>query len=708
MRLVYPWLREIVAVPEAIDALAATLGLRGFEVASVEHSPHQVIDVEITANRPDCLSVLGLAREASAAYDLPLQLPARATLEHAGTPPIDVAIDDADLCGRYCAQAFEIRAAESPAWLRERLEAAGVRSISVVVDVTNYVMLEMGQPTHAFDLDRLAGPMLRARRARDGETIRTLDGVTRMLDRETLVIADAMRPQAIAGVMGGGDSEIGPGTRRMVLESAYFTPASVRRTSRRLGLKTEASTRFERGADVEAAPAAIGRVAALLRDIGAGEPLGPMIDVYPAPKPPVVLTLRGERIARVLGIPVPAPQVPRILEPLGFGVADRATEADRETTVARHPPSPLRGFGAAGSWQVTVPTFRVDVLREIDLVEEIARHDGYVGLPATFPTLKAPQLPPDARTLRDRTVRHVLTACGLSEAMTFAFVEADAAAPFSVNGSSIPIANPLSEKYAVLRPSLLPGLIDSAAYNRRRERKDVRLFETGTRFSPRGEARCVAGVWCGAGAAPHWSGGARPVDFFDVKGAVEALCVALGVTPTFEPASPSPSYCVEGRTAQIVVRPSSTNSASDPGTIVGTAGQLVPALLDARGFPASEELYAFELDLDAIAARQPGRELRAESLPRYPSVVRDLSILVDSILPAADVRGTIRSAAPATLGHLVEFDRYRGRGVPEGRVSLSLRLTFRSPDRTLTDAEVDDAMARIVSALESRHGAGRR
>jgi len=702
VRLVYPWLRELVAVPDGIDALAATLGLRGFEVASVERSPHEVIDFEITANRPDCLSTLGLAREASAAYGRPLQLPARATLESSGAVPVEVAIDDPDLCGRYCAQAFEIRAAGTPAWLRQRLEAAGVRSISAVVDVTNYVMLEMGQPTHAFDLDRLGGPMLRARRARDGEAIRTLDGVARTLDRETLVIADAMRPQAIAGVMGGGDSEIGSTTRRMVLESAYFTPASVRRTSRRLGLKTEASTRFERGADVEAAPAAIARIAALLRELGAGEPIGPMVDVYPAPKPAVVLTLRAERIARVLGIAVADDQVPRILEPLGFGVA-------RATDVARYPPSPLRGSGAAGSteeWQVTVPTFRVDVVREIDLVEEIARHDGYVGLPATFPALKAPQLPPDARTIRDRTVRHVLTACGLSEAMTFAFVEADAAAPFAMDGSSIPIANPLSEKYAVLRPSLLPGLVDGAAYNRRRERKDVRLFETGTRFSALGEARGVAGVWCGAGAASHWSGGARPVDFFDVKGAIEALCDALGVTPTFEPAAPS--WYVEGRAAHVLVRPSGSDEASEPGTPVGSAGQIRPALLDARGFPPSEELYAFELDLDAVAARQPGRDLRAESLPRYPSVVRDVSILVDSILPAADVRGTIRSAAPATLAQLIEFDRYRGKGVPEGRVSLSLRLTFRSPDRTLTDSEVDEAMARIVSALESKHGAERR
>jgi phenylalanyl-tRNA synthetase beta chain len=349
-----------------------------------------------------------------------------------------------------------------------------------------------------------------------------------------------------------------------------------------------------------------------------------------------------------------------------------------------------------------VPTFRVDVVREIDLIEEIGRHDGYVRLPATFPALTEPQLPPDARTLRDRLVRQVLTACGLSEAMTFAFIEANAAALFAEGRGLVAVANPLSEKYAVLRPSLLPGLVDAAAYNRRRERRDVRLFETGTRFSESGEVRSVAGVWSGAAAHPHWSGEARPVDFFDLKGVAEALTGAVGVEVLTEPASRS--YFVEGRTAVMRVRANADGASH----VVGEVGQVAPAVLDARGFPSNEELFAFELDIDALAAAQPSGELRAESLPRFPSIVRDLSVLVDSVLPAATVRGTIRSAAPDTLAHIVEFDRYRGKGVPEGRVSLSLRLTFRSSERTLTDAEVDAAMAHIVAALESQHGASRR
>jgi len=701
MKLVLSWLQELVPVPSAPDEVASRLALRGFEVASIEpaagsrggHGREAVIDFEITANRPDCLSVIGLAREASAAYSLPLQLPER-TMPPAGQPqPIDVTIEDAELCPRYCAQVFEVRSTgASPAWLRERLEAAGVRSISAVVDVTNYVMLEMGQPTHAFDLAKLGGRALRIRRARAGETLRTLDGVDRALEPDMLVIADAERPQAIGGVMGGAPSEIGPGTKQMVLESAYFKPASVRRTSKRLGLKTEASSRFERGADVNAAPVAIARAAALLQQIGAAQPLGPMIDRYPSPAPPVTLTLRASRIEHVLGVAVADSEIPARLQPLGFVVnEDRGSRIEgRESSILD--PS---------SWQVNVPSFRVDVQREIDLIEEIARHDGYVSLPATFPELTEPQPPPDSRAQRDRLVRQLLTASGLSEAVTFSFIETEAATLFADAGVLVPVANPLSELFSVMRPSLLPGLVDAAAHNRRREHADVRLFETGTRFTTAGETRGVGAVWAGAGAPPHWSAATRPADFYDVKGVVDALGGAIGVTMEYEPVAVP--YFVEGRAAAVSfdVRPGISRR-------FGLIGQIAPRILEARGLPPGDAVWAFELDLDALASLKSADEMRAESLPRYPSVVRDLSVLVDSALPAAAVRGTIRSSAPSTLARIVEFDRYRGKGVPEGRISLSLRLTFRSPERTLTDAEVDEAMDRIVSALASAHGAERR
>jgi phenylalanyl-tRNA synthetase beta chain len=634
----------------------------------------------------------------------------------AGQPqPIDVTIEDPDLCPRYCAQVFEVRPnglGESPAWMRDRLEACGVRSISAIVDVSNYVMIEMGQPTHAFDYAKLAGRAIRIRQAQPGEKIRTLDGIDRALEPGMLVIADGERPQAIGGVMGGAMSEIGAGTKLMVLESAYFKPASVRRTSRRLGLKTEASSRFERGANVNAAPAAIARAAALLQQIGAAQPLGPTIDRYPSPLPPLALTLRASRIERVLGAAVSDASVPAILEPLGFAVEARGARREAENEGDEDEKDRASRIAHRTSWSVSVPSFRVDVLREVDLIEEIARHDGYVGLPATFPALVVPQPPPDPRTLRDRLLRQVLTACGLSEAMTFAFIEAPAAAPFAA-GEVVAVENPLSEKYAVLRPSLLPGLIDAAAHNRRREHHDVRLFELGKRFAASGETRAVAGVWCGAGAPPHWSAPARAADFYDVKGVVDALGRALGIELEYEPGAVP--YLVEGRTAVVLFRlkAEATETRAEATETrenrkIGVIGQIVPAILDGRGFPAGEPLYAFELDVDALAELQSPEDLRAESLPRFPSVVRDLSVLVDGTLPAAAVRGTIRSAAPSELAHTIEFDRYRGKGVPEGRVSLSLRLTFRSPERTLTDAEVDGAMERIVAALAAAHGAVRR
>ena len=680
MRLVYPWLLDFVRLSDDADTVAREISLRGFEVAGIEHGRSPVIDFEITANRPDCLSHVGLAREASAIWGVPLRMPDMRMPASGGvTEPLEIEIGDADLCPRYCAGVFEVRVTDSPEWLRERLELCGVRPVNNVVDVTNYVMLELGQPMHAFDLEQIAGRRIVIRRARAGEQLRTLDGVDRALEADMLVIADEARPLAVGGVMGGHDSEIGVRTTRIALESAYFQPASVRRTSKRLGLKTEASSRFERGGDVNAPPAGIARAAALFEKIGAGSLLGGIIDRYPAPRQPRQLRLRASRIARVLGQEVPAADVPRILTPLGFLVAD-----GRDT----HEPG----------WVVTVPTFRVDVTREVDLIEEVGRHYGFDRLPMTFPVLGAPQRPPDPRILRDRLLRQVLTSAGFSESMTFAFVEREAAQAFCApEVEPAAIGNPLSEKFAVLRPSLLAGLIDSAAHNRRRGRKDVRLFETGSRYLPSGEGRAVGLAWCGAAVPGHWSTPGRDVDFFDVKGAVELICAAFGITAAeFVPAERA--YLVPGRGAEVRVG----------ATALGVLGQLAPAVAEARGLPAGEAICVAEIDTDVLGALAAGHELRAESLPRFPSIVRDLSILVDEALPAAAVRGTIRSSAPPTLASILEFDRYHGKGVPDGRVSLSLRLTFRSPERTLTDDEVHEGMGRIVEALGVAHGAERR
>jgi phenylalanyl-tRNA synthetase beta chain len=714
VKVVVPWLQELVAVPGDPERLAHEISLRGFEVASVDAGPMPVIDFEITANRPDCLSHIGLAREASTIWGLPLRLPdltmpgqpesgdralpasadallpasADALLPASADALLNVRIDDPLLCPRYCAQIFEITVGPSPAWLADRLSAAGVRPISNIVDVTNYVMLELGQPMHAFDLERLAGRTLVVRRARAGEHLRTLDGVDRALEPDMLVIADGERASAIGGVMGGHDSEIGPSTRYIALESAYFHPASIRRTSKRLGLKTEAAIRFERGGDIGAPPQGIARAAALFQAIGAGRPIGPLIDRYPAPRSPGQVRLRSTRISRLLGQAVPAGDVVRILDALGFDVAPEDNLSEP-------------------SWQVTVPTFRVDVAREADLIEEVGRHYGFDRLPITFPAPAAPPAAPPSEIARDRLIRQVLTAAGFSESATFAFLEKDASAPFCEAGvEAAAIANPLSEKFAVLRPSLLPGLVDACAHNRRRERKDIRLFEAGSRFTPDGEGRAVAFVWCGAADGPHWSAPSRNVDFFDAQGVVEGICEAVGIEAEFVPTRQG--FLVPGRAAEVRARPAELDGPDGTSLTLGVVGKLVPAIAEARGFPAAEDVFVTELDLRALTIASAGVDRLVDPLPRYPSIVRDISMLVDDTLPAATVRGTIRSSAPSTLVSIVEFDRYQGKGVPEGRVSLSLRLTFRAPDRTLTDDEVQAATGTIVEGLRTAHGAEQR
>ena len=370
---------------------------------------------------------------------------------------------------------------------------------------------------------------------------------------------------------------------------------------------------------------------------------------------------------------VPDADVRRILDSLGFTLHD-----------------------AGDGWDVTVPTRRVDCHREVDLIEEVARHYGFDRLPATFPALDSAPPPMDPRIVRARQLRSVLTAAGFSEAVTFGFMSEPAAARFAADGDLVPIANPLSETFAVLRPSILPGLIDAASHNRRREQRDVRLFEIGNRFSrTSGERRSVAFVWAGI-AGEHWSARSREVDFFDVKAVVERIGDAMRVELRTEPRAES--WLVPGRCAAIV---------SDS-TDVGTIGELAASVADAHGLPSDEAVYVAQLDLDTLEKTAPQQGLTVAALPRYPSVTRDISVLIDDTLSAARVRQTIREVAPATLVDVFEFDRYEGKGVPEGKVSLALRLVFRSSDRTLTDNEVQTAMDRVIAALRERHAATQR
>ena len=676
MKLPVAWLREFAEVPDDVNEVARRLASCGFEVAEVDGD---VVDFEITANRPDCLSVYGLAREASVAFGVGLQSPPGGPDgEVSASGPVPVSIDDPG-CGRYALALVEVTVGPSPTWLALRLEAAGIRPINNVVDVTNYVMLEIGHPMHAFDADKLAGPEIRVRRARAGEPLTTLDGQDRKLDDTMLAIADGDRAVALAGVMGGADSEVSGATIMIALESAWFQPAAVRATSRHLVLKTEASARFEKGADIEAPPQAIRRAMELFEKIGAGRATGGILDVYPEAATPRTVGLLRARLARLLGDAVPDDAIVRILSGLGFTVD--ATD---------------------GGWQVRVPSFRVDVTREADLIEEVGRHWGFDRLPVTFPALRSVSREPHPRIGQNRRLRRILSGAGLQEASTFTFIEQAAAAPFAPSPDAlVAIANPLSEKFSTLRPSLLPGLLDAVAYNRRRGRPDVEFYEVGTTFAASGERPCVAWLMTGD-RVQHWSGEDRQADFYDSMGVADLVAEVAGFAYDVEAADDVPWF-VPGRTARLMVRDVT------PPMAAGVVGQLQPRLAAMRGFDQPEPIFGGELDLTTWFAKGPGHLVgsapRIEPIPKHPSVVRDLSLVVDERLPAAELRGTIRSNAPGTLVAVREFDRYQGKGVPKDQVSLSLRLTFRAPDRTLTDAEVQQALDTVVTALADRHSA---
>jgi phenylalanyl-tRNA synthetase beta chain len=694
MKVLLSWIREFVDVAGTAEEIGARLSLRGLALEGLEPlGDDAVLDFDVTANRPDCLSIRGIAREIATAYQLPLAATPGGSIRSAAPVSIPVTISDQDLCSRYVAAVADVRIGPSPAWMQSRLTACGHRPINNVVDITNYVLLELGYPMHAFDYSKLTGPAIVVRRARAGERITTLDGKERRLEPDMLVIADVERPQAIGGVMGGAESEVSDSTRRIVFEAAWFNAKSVRATSKRLALRTEASYRFERGADLSGTAQAMTRALQLLEHTAAGAAAGPIVDCYPVRHVPRELTLDPALIRRVLGMSVPEEETTRILASLGFAVTPlgswqaAAPEAATLTAALTNP---------GRAWRVQVPAWRIDVQRPVDVVEEVGRHYGFEHLAGTFPAVEQPSAPSDDRLARDARIRRALLAMGASEAITFAFIEERAAEPFLAGSVPVALANPLSEKFTTLRPSLLPGLVDAVSHNRRHGRRDVRLFEIGTRFRPGGEARAAAVVWTGVAEPEHWSRPARQVDFFDVKGVVEQVCATMSVTCEFVPAAAP--YLFDGRSAEVRVA----------GQTVGVCGQLRDAILEKRDLPPDDPVFALEMDLDAVSALVSQSPQFARPLPRHPSVIRDLAILVADTLSAETVRGTIRAAGPATLVDVREFDRYQGKGIPDGQVSLALRLTFQAPDRTLTDIEVHTAMQRIVADLTSQLGAVQR
>lgn len=643
----------------------------GTDIAATYGLSDAVLDIEVTPNRPDFLSVLGIAREVSAATGIPLRAPPPPPVEAEETigGVATLEILDLERCPRYLARILlGATHVPSPIAVQAQLTAAGMRPISAVVDATNYAMLEIGQPLHGFDLHALAGPGIVVRRAEEGETLVTLDDVERKLTSDDLLICDAERPVAIAGVMGGALAEVTPATTDILLEAATFQREGVQRTRRRIDLSTEASMRFERGVDPEAPPAGADRAAALIAEWCGATVLRGVLEVG-GPPPRRRIDLRASRATAVVGYAVSRPEAEDVFDRLGM-----AHEAVDQDTV-----------------RVEVPGYRVDVEREIDLIEEIVRIQGYGRVGSTLPPVRQAGGLPDAYAFRQR-VRRSLVRAGLREVRPIPFAS-DADLELTGDRDAIRVTNPLQADEGWLRTRLLPGLLKVARRNAARHVRAIAIFETNTvwRLSADGptESSSVALVLAGT-ASGGWSNPPRAYDVFDAKGAVEALLGDLGVTwttgtPAAEPLHP-------GRSGTVLIG----------GEPVGAFGELHPRA--AAAYDLSGRVAVAELDAAALQ-RAAGEDLEVRDVPRFPPVRRDLAFTLEASAPAGAVQLAIAEAAGDLLGDLELFDVHVGEPLPEGKKSLAFSIDLRAPDRTLTDAEASAVVSAIVERLRRDFGA---
>lgn len=645
----------------------------GADFAASLPYPDVLFEVTTTSNRPDAMSVYGLARDLAARFRVPLRRLSSDVGPTGRATSGRAVVEDVERCPRFTAR--EVRGlvvGPSPLWMRLRLRDAGVRPISNVVDVTNYVTLELGQPLHAFDLDLVAEETLVVRRARPKERLTTLDGVERRLSTEDLLVASPAGPLALAGIMGGESSEVRPESRRVFLEVAHFAAPGILFSGKRHGLRTEAGARFERGVDPALPPIASARAARLIADLAGGEVAGGFIDHYPRPIEPWVVSLPRGEAARLLGAELGAERIEDLLTRLGFGV------------------------GGGDPWQVTVPTYRPDVTRPADLVEEIARLHGYDEFPSRLPKGVGEGLPAWER--RRRLVRQALVGAGCYEILTFPFQGADEIDALGLpegdpRRAPVQLRNPLSEEQAYLRTSLIPGLLQSLRANLVRGRVDGAVFEMGRVFFPSDgelpvQPQRVAFAVTGRLPGPRWEGESPERDARDAVGISEVLAGALGLDARIEQAVEPPFH--PGRTGRIMVGE----------TAVGVVGEIHPAT--AARFGLTGRVAAGDFDLDALMAGVPARGFAVPS--PYPPVVFDLAFDLAEEVPAAALLSQVRAGAGPSLERVEVFDVFRGPPLGEGRKSLALRLTFRDAQRTLSDADLVPLRASIIETVAAALG----
>jgi len=664
----------ISAAHEGIMVLAADAPI-GIPLA--QYLGDTVFDMKITPNRPDCQSVIGVAREVAAVSGQTVRLPDLGYQEPG--PPIEelasVEVADPDLCPRYCASVITgVNIAPSPPWMQEQLTAAGMRPINNIVDITNYVMLEYGQPLHAFDYDNVVDHHIIVRRAREGETTFTIDGQERKLTADILVIADPQGAVAVAGIMGGLYSEVSDDTTNILLESANFNNIGIRRTSAGLKLRSEASIRFDKGLSPELTVLGLRRATQLMVELGGGKAARGIIDVYPGKKESEPPLLSQGRISQVLGVEVGRERTSEVLTSLGFS-CQPVGESD------------LR---------VGVPYWRTDIRLADDLVEEVARIIGYDELPTTMLSSEFPrQLPAPILSLRQQ-VQDLLVGCGMQEVITYSLASRgmlERVLPEGKFGRALRLANPMTQEQEYLRTSLRSGLLSTFAANEKHQENSIRLFEVGKVYHAREgdlpeEREMLCAVLGGLRHDRSWFGEAGELDFFDAKGMVETVLARLGVSFAFEEAEDP--ILVPGRTARVVVA----------GEAVGVVGELHPAT--AAGFGISSSVVLFELDLHKLLSLTQGAG-KYQPPPRFPAIRRDLAVVVDETVAASRVEETIRGSP--LVSEVALFDVYRGEQVPRDKRSLAFSICYRSPSRTLTDEEVDRVQAKLVGELERWLGA---
>jgi phenylalanyl-tRNA synthetase beta chain len=687
MFISYHWLRELTSTKLSPHELRDRLTMVGLAIDAVgQHVDDFVLDVEVPSNRPDCLSHIGIAREVTVIENGQLSLPTSnpAPTEAKSGSFTSVEIKDTDLCPRYAARLIRgVKIGPSPDWLVKRLETIGQRSINNVADITNYVLHEVGQPLHAFDFQKLSGRRIIVRRAIEGERLKTLDGVDRELTADMLVIADAERPVALAGIMGGEESEISNETTDVLIESAYFNPDSVRRTGRSLGMDTEASRRFERGADCDGVVRAQERCVELICELAGGVPTEDVIDVYPVSTPERIVNLRPERVAALTSLSVETDEMKRILALLGFALVEAT---DRQLSFK-------------------VPSWRIDIEEEEDLVEEVARHAGYDQIGTELPParLSGEYQPTE---MKQRAMRCSLGGFGFDEAINFSFMQRQSdfelIPRFAGDGVEQPeLKNPIIEDASWMRSTLLPGLLASLRHNLNHGMRDVRLFECGRVFAALSpgdlpeETLALALAITGGAAEENRAIPDRELDFFDLKGALDAVVDSMNLRPL----SYSKSLVKHLRSGQ-----AATLNLED-GQRIGAAGRVSEAI--GAMYKFRQPVFVAELDLSDLLAG-PEKPVQYHPLARYPSVVRDISLLLDKNVQLEEVLAAVSEEQVSECRDAKFVGVYEGVSIPADKRSITVRIEYRSDERTLKDEEVEERHSQLTSSLLRTFGAEQR